>query len=169
LRRKWRRAAPPGAADDLIEEGQMTAAIDRTMEESMIRAMLQDWVNAIRAKDADAIVSCQSEPFVHYSLAPPLLSTASDKKGLNDWFDTWEGPLGYEIHDLSITLGDGAAFCTSLNRLSGTKVGGAKNSLWLRLTLGLRKIDGEWKIVHEHESVPFYMDGSFRAAVDLEP
>jgi len=55
------------------------------------------------------------------------------------------------------------------NRLSGTKVGGDKNNLWLRQTLGLRKIDGEWKIVHEHESVPFYMDGSFKAAVDLEP
>ena len=24
-------------------------------------------------------------------------------------------------------------------------------------------------IVHEHESVPFYMDGSFRAAIDLKP
>ena len=60
----------------------MTAAIDWTMEESMIRAMLQDWVNAIRAKDADAIVSCQSEPFVHYSLAPPLLSTSMQKSVL---------------------------------------------------------------------------------------
>ena len=28
---------------------------------------------------------------------------------------------------------------------------------------------GTWKIAHEHTSVPFYMDGSFRAAVDLEP
>jgi hypothetical protein len=25
------------------------------------------------------------------------------------------------------------------------------------------------KIAHEHESVPFYMDGSFKAAVDLTP
>jgi hypothetical protein len=32
-----------------------------------------------------------------------------------------------------------------------------------------RKIDEEWKIVHEHESVLFYMDGSFKAAVDLKP
>jgi ketosteroid isomerase-like protein len=41
--------------------------------------------------------------------------------------------------------------------------------LWFRSTLGLRKSDGVWRIVHEHTSTPFYMDGSFRAAVDLKP
>jgi PhnB protein len=97
------------------------------------------------------------------------VSTESDAKGLAAWFDTWEGPLGYEFRDLTIVMGDDAAFCHSLNRLSGTKVGGGKNSVWLRQTLGFRKIGGEWKIAHQHESVPFYMDGSFKAAVDLKP
>jgi ketosteroid isomerase-like protein len=39
----------------------------------------------------------------------------------------------------------------------------------VRTTVGLRKIDGKWLIVHVHESVPFYMDGSDRAALDLKP
>jgi PhnB protein len=26
-----------------------------------------------------------------------------------------------------------------------------------------------WKIAHLHQSVPMYMDGSLRAAVDLKP
>jgi PhnB protein len=41
--------------------------------------------------------------------------------------------------------------------------------VWIRLTLGFRKIGGAWKVTHEHTSVPFYMDGSFKAAVDLTP
>ncbi len=147
----------------------MTVGNGKAMEEAKIRAMLEEWANAIRAKDAEGIVSHHAEAFIHFSLAPPLLSTASDTKGLNAWFDTWEGPLGYEIRDLSFTMGDGVAFCHSLNRLSGTKVGGGKNSVWLRQTLGFRKIGGKWKIAHQHESVPFYMDGSFKAAVDLKP
>jgi hypothetical protein len=53
--------------------------------------------------------------------------------------------------------------------LSGTKVDGAKTDIWLRLTVCFRKIDGRWKITHEHESVPFYMDGSDKAALDLKP
>jgi PhnB protein len=147
----------------------MTAGNGKAMEEAKIRAMLEEWANAIRAKDAEGIVSHQAEAFIHFSLAPPLLSTESDAKGLAAWFDTWEGPLGYEFRDLTIVMGDDAAFCHSLNRLSGTKVGGGKNSVWLRQTLGFRKIGGEWKIAHHHESVPFYMDGSFKAAVDLKP
>ena len=39
----------------------------------------------------------------------------------------------------------------------------------MRATVCLRKSAGGWKIVHEHESVPFYMDESLRPAFDLEP
>jgi PhnB protein len=147
----------------------MTVPNSKTIEEAKIRAMLEDWANAIRAKNAAGVVSHQAESFVHYSLAPPLLSPVSDEKGLNAWFDTWEGRLGYAIRDLDITLGEDAAFCHSLNQLSGTKIGSGKNSIWLRQTLGLYKIGGKWKIAHQHESVPFYMDGSFKAAVNLKP
>lgn len=42
-------------------------------------------------------------------------------------------------------------------------------TLWYRVTIGLRRVDGRWLVVHEHESVPFLMDGSFAAAVDLKP
>jgi len=41
--------------------------------------------------------------------------------------------------------------------------------LWFRTTVVLKKVSGRWQIVHEHTSVPFYMDGSLRAAVDLQP
>ena len=71
--------------------------------------------------------------------------------------------------DLNITAGDDVAFCHSLIRLSGTTTDGEKADVWFRLTLCLRKIGGEWQITHRRESVPFYMDGSYRAAVDLRP
>jgi PhnB protein len=53
--------------------------------------------------------------------------------------------------------------------MRGTKTDGEKVDLWFRQTLGLARHADIWKIVHEHESVPFYMDGSYRAAVDLKP
>jgi ketosteroid isomerase-like protein len=37
------------------------------------------------------------------------------------------------------------------------------------LTTILRRSDGRWRIVHDHSSTPFYMDGSYRAATDLVP
>ena len=35
---------------------------------------------------------------------------------------------------------------------------------WHRSAVGYRKIDGRWMVMHEHFSVPFYMDGSDKAA-----
>lgn len=54
-------------------------------------------------------------------------------------------------------------------RTSATTTGGDDAVWWERATLAFRREAGSWKVVHEHTSVPFYMDGSFRAAVDLEP
>ena len=44
-----------------------------------------------------------------------------------------------------------------------------KVDLWVRCTAGLSRRGGAWKITHQHTSVPFLMDGSFKAAVDLKP
>lgn len=138
-------------------------------DEARIRQVIDDWAKALRAKDAEGVVFHRAAGFVHFSLAPPLIYTATDANGLRAWFSTWQGPIGYEIRDLTVVVGEDTAFCYSLNRLSGTKTDGENPDIWFRLTLGLRKIQGEWKIVHEHWSVPFYMDGSLKAAVDLKP
>jgi ketosteroid isomerase-like protein len=42
-------------------------------------------------------------------------------------------------------------------------------SFWMRETLCLLRKGEAWQIVHEHTSVPFYMDGSLRPAFDLQP
>jgi PhnB protein len=71
--------------------------------------------------------------------------------------------------DLEITAGDNVAYCTGLNRIGGAKTDGERPSIWVRVTACLRKLDGRWKVAHEHISTPFYMDGSLKAAVDLQP
>jgi PhnB protein len=138
-------------------------------DDVQIRKVIDAWAHALRNKDADGVLSHYAAKPVHFSLAPPLLSARSNAKDLKAWFATWRGPIGYEIRDLNITVGGDVAFSCSLNRMHGTNTAGGKDDLWFRHTLGFRKISGEWKVTHEHESVPFYMDGSFKAAVDLKP
>jgi PhnB protein len=140
--------------------------------ETQIRALLDDWANALRAKDAERVMSLYAADLVQFDLAPPLKQAgenAVDKKGLAKWFSSFQGPIGYEIRDLSITASDDLAFCHSLNRLSGRKAAGEEVDVWLRATACFRRIAQQWRITHWHESVPFYMDGSYRAAVDLKP
>jgi ketosteroid isomerase-like protein len=82
---------------------------------------------------------------------------------------TFQGPVGYEIHNLSIMTGDEVAFSTSLNRISGTRTNGEQTDVCVRATVCYIKNNGKWMVTHEHVSVPFYMDGSYKAAVDLKP
>ena len=147
----------------------MTAERDKATAEAQIRELIDDWAKAVRTKDVSGVMVHYAPDNVTFDLAPPLISTAADAEGLQAWFSTWRGPLVYEIRHLNITASDDAAFGHSLTRLSGTKTDGEKADIWFRQTLGFRKTGGEWRIAHQHESVPFYMDGSYRAAVDLQP
>jgi ketosteroid isomerase-like protein len=62
------------------------------------------------------------------------------------------------------------AFCHGFYRLGGTpKAAGLPISFWMRATVCLNRFGDAWRIVHEHTSVPFYMDGSLRPAFDLRP
>jgi PhnB protein len=137
--------------------------------QAQIRAVLDEWAAALRAKNAEGVVRHHAPEFLLFSLAPPLVSADTDAKGLQAWFDTWQGPLAYELRDLTITADDAIAWCYGLTRLGGTKTDGQKNELWFRQTLCLRRDADTWKIVHQHQSVPFYRDGSYKAAVDLRP
>jgi PhnB protein len=136
--------------------------------EAQVREAIDGWANALRGKDAAGVVSLQTEDFVQFALAPPLRAEALDRRGLEDWFSSWEGPIDYEIHEQKITTADDVAFSHSLNRMRATTTDGEQTDLWFRQTLCFRKLGAGWKIAHEHDSVPFYMDDA-RAAIDLEP
>jgi len=136
-----------------------------------IGRVLDHWAEALRAKDVDGIMSHYASDIVAFDLAPPLQykGTGAYRKNWEAWFPTFRGTIGYEITNLSIAASEDVAFCHSFNRITGTRTDDEKTDVWVRATVCCRKIDGEWKIVHEHQSVPFYMDGSYRAAVDLNP
>src|SRR6476469_4161266 len=82
-------------------------------------------------------------------------------------FATISGPVGSELRDLKIETGGDVAFAHCFNRIHGKRTDGSETNVWIRLTLCFRKIGGAWKVTHEQTSVQLYMDGSFKAAVDL--
>ena len=148
----------------------MKTGSSKSSDEAQIRRRIEDWAKALRAKDLEGVMSHYAPDFLAFDLAPPLQHRRDAvAKGLAEWFATWDGPIGYQIRDLAVTARDEVAFSHSLNRLTGKRTSGETTDVWLRTTVCFRKIAGEWMVVHEHSSVPFYMDGSFRAAVDLQP
>ena len=138
-------------------------------EKMEIKTVFESVRKGLHNKDAAAIVAQYTPDAVIFDLAPPL-AHMPDVPGLTAWLDTWEGPVGLEGHELTIEVSGDLAFCHALSKVSATsKADGQRAEWWQRITVCLRQMGGAWKIVHEHTSVPFYMDGSYRASIDLEP
>jgi ketosteroid isomerase-like protein len=139
-------------------------------DEADIRALVETIDKAHHSKDAAAIVAPYAQDAVVCDLAPPLCHRGTDLQAKQAWLDTWEGPIDRESRDLNITVSGDFAFCHGFYRLGGTpKAAGRPISFWMRATVCLNRDGGAWRIVHEHTSVPFYMDGSLRPAFDLQP
>jgi len=139
-------------------------------DEADIRWRIDKLAEAIRAMDLEGVMSMYAPNIVSFDFEPPLRHVGAEAKRKN-WvgaFAMFQHPLGYEIRDLTITLGDDVAFAHSLNRISGTLRNGNRTDLWLRATTCFQKIDGAWLVTHDQVSVPVDLETS-RALLNLEP
>ncbi len=141
----------------------------RDIEEEAIIAMIMMRAKAIGEKDAKDALSFDTDDCVEFSLAPPLVYHGKHEAGLQAWFDSWEGAIGGDVQDVKLTIGRGVAFWSGLVNMTGTKTDGTIVDLWFRQTLGLVKLEGRWQVAHQHASVPFAMDGSEKAMLNLRP
>jgi uncharacterized protein (TIGR02246 family) len=139
-----------------------------TADRAEIDALFQQLAKAHDDHNADAIVQLYAPDAVIYELAPPLGRRGMTRDAVAAWLAGWDGPIHIDARDVTLTVASDLAFVSALNRMRGRQ-GGEDQDLWYRSTICLRKTSGRWRIVHDHSSVPFYMDGSYRAAVDLQP
>ena len=140
--------------------------------ETQIRDILTSQADALQAGDVKTMLSYYTPDAVSFTLAPPLRQRTDphDPAPTEQWIATFEAPPVRTHTQVTVTAGEEVAFVTALSSLSATPKGSdTPFTLWHRTTLGLRRTDGHWLITHEHESVPFEMDGSLRASVNLQP
>ena len=91
-----------------------------------------------------------------FDVPPPFLS-----RGLDAYMETWEKflscsekPVVFDFHDVKVTAGKDVAFATAIGRCVSVDLNGKREELEFRLTMGLRKMDGSWRVMHEHHSLP---------------
>jgi uncharacterized protein (TIGR02246 family) len=147
-----------------------TANSKSAADEALIRLLVDDRVKAVRARNVDAAVSNISPDILLFDVVNPLQYVGSDalRKRAEEWFSSFQGPIGFEVRDLSIMTGDDVAFSHSLSHVSATRTDGIKLDMWWRATACYRKIDGKWMVTHEHNSVPFDVQTG-KASLDLKP
>jgi uncharacterized protein (TIGR02246 family) len=147
-----------------------TSTTHKIANETQIRDLIDERTKAVRTKDSVGATSGIAPDVLTFDVVNPLQHSGSDasEKRAEEWFASFQGPIGYEIRDLDITAGDDVAFSHGISHVSATKTDGGKLDMWWRTTLCFRKIDGKWMVTHEHNSVPFDPENG-KASLDLKP
>jgi uncharacterized protein (TIGR02246 family) len=125
-------------------------------DDVVIRELVERWAQAVRAKDIDGILRNHSPDILMFDVPPPL-----ESRGIDAYRKTWElffawslEPVAFDIHEMHVTAGKDVAFVTATMGCAGTEKNGKRIKLDFRLTVGLRKTERGWVVVHEHHSIP---------------
>ena len=138
--------------------------------EQELRDLVDERVRAVRGRDSATLAARPAEDVITFDVLPPLNSRGSQAtvEHLQAWFDGYDGPIDYSAHDVQASAQGDLGFCSFLYHVGGTLKTGDQVNMWVRATLCCRRIDGRWRIVHDHESVPFD-PATGQALISLEP
>jgi ketosteroid isomerase-like protein len=122
--------------------------------EDQIKSLIETWAAAVRRHDLPAILAHHGSNIVMFDVPPPLQSNY--KKTWDLFFKYHKPSQAFDIEELDITAGEEVAFAVAIMRCGpGPSTDPADQDGFLfRLTIGLQKIDGDWRITHEHHSIP---------------
>jgi uncharacterized protein (TIGR02246 family) len=126
-------------------------------DESDIRTLIDRWVRAIRETDIDGVLAGHARDIVMFDVPPPY----DGIRGIDAYRDSWppffewlrQGAV-FEVVELDVVTGDDVAFAFGLLRCGKPEDLTANPANRLRMTIGLRKQNGQWSVVHEHHSFP---------------
>ncbi len=123
-------------------------------DETAIRNQIEAWAKAVRDRDMPGILRHHAPDMVMFDVPPPLQLRGIDayEASWPQFFDASPKPIRFDIIDMEVTAGQDVAFAVVLMRCA--MIEGGNIDLDFRLTVGLRKIDGQWTVTHEHHSVP---------------
>jgi ketosteroid isomerase-like protein len=123
-----------------------------------IAALFARWSKSLEARDLDGLLAHYSPEVMLFDATPPYAV-----RGIASYRRAWEKTLAClpaefksEHRDVKIHASGEAAFAHCLHRIVPI---GEEHPMagrtWLRATICFSKAAGEWKITHEHVSLPF--------------
>ena len=126
-------------------------------DETAIRTLITAWSRAVEGKDPAAIVTAYTPQTVLYDAIPPARTVGAQAIAA-----VWAQCLPYfperfrsEHEDLVVEVDGDLAFVHGLHHFVPEPAGHPCGSTWMRVTACYKRIGGEWRVVHEHVSVPF--------------
>lgn len=148
----------PDASDQrivsMIPDGKTGSSV-----QAVLRRRIDELAQAIRDKNLDLLMSLYARDVEVFDVRASLNVTGASayRNNFEAWFDSFEGPIDFELHNLRIVANEGVAFCHYLALVAGARSSSHRTGYWVRGTTGFERRDGEWLVTHEHISMPAAM------------
>jgi ketosteroid isomerase-like protein len=123
-------------------------------DERVIRTIVEQWAVAAHTGDLATVTAHHATDIVMFDVPPP----EDGVRGLDAYRETWPGffewqrRASFDLLSLDVVAGEDVAFVYGLLRCGTPEELMEIPDRRLRLTMGLRKIHGNWTILHEHHS-----------------
>ncbi len=125
-------------------------------DEAAIRIVLDQWAQATRDGRQDDVLAHHQDDLVIFDVLAPLRYTSAAQ--YRDSWESWQpdvrDAVQFALQDLAVETGADVAYAFGLLQCGGTLPDGQTFSDTVRITFGLRKRDGQWKVAHQHVSRP---------------
>lgn len=145
--------------------------INNPADVKAIQHIIDTWKAALASKKIDEIMASYEKDVIAFDAHPDLRIKGADAYKAHWQKCVTECPatsLEQEIHEVKITTSDELAFSHFLMWAGATMPDGSKASCWMRITSCYQKIEGTWRIMHEHSSVPVNFETG-QARLDAKP
>ena len=126
-----------------------------TDDQREIEDLINRWAAAVHAGDLEQVLEDHADDIVMFDVPPPN----DGVRGLDAYRETWPPffewqahGASFEIVELEVSAGADVAWAFALLRCGTPEELASDPDRRLRLTIGLRKEDGRWVVVHEHHS-----------------
>lgn len=128
-----------------------------TTDEAQIRDLIAHWSRAVETKDPEAIVASYTSETVLYDAIPPyrVVGKEAIRAVWEQCFPYFPDRFASEHRDLSVTVDGDVAFVHGMHHFVPEPADHPCGQSWMRVTACYRRIGGQWRVAHEHVSMPF--------------
>jgi ketosteroid isomerase-like protein len=134
-----------------------TTVPDTRNDEATLRKMMHDWSMALEAKDPDGLVAAYLPETVLYDAIPPYKTVGKDaiKTVWSHCLPYFPASFKSEHRDVVFHVSGDVAFAHGVHHFVTVPADDPCGKSWMRVSVGYKRIHGEWKVLHEHVSLPF--------------
>lgn len=119
-----------------------------------IKLLMSSWEDSLSKKDLTTLLKDYDDEIVLFDIGSQLTGKEDYRKIWEACFPFFGESIGTERKDIAIHVCDDMAVVCGYSRLTGMASTSDMARSWLRTTVCYKKIDGEWKVFHEHVSLP---------------